>query len=82
MRPMPVRRQLQLQPFELDAVVPADRPLAQFAQDRVQIRVRTQRHERCVVLLRRTGKLDAYVFESLDQVREITRQWIREYNEE
>ncbi len=26
--------------------------------------------------------LDAYVFESLRQVREITRQWITEYNEE
>jgi putative transposase len=26
--------------------------------------------------------LDAYVFESLRQVREITRNWIREYNEE
>jgi putative transposase len=26
--------------------------------------------------------LDAYVFESLDQVREISAQWMREYNEE
>jgi transposase InsO family protein len=26
--------------------------------------------------------LDAYVFESLSQVREITRHWINEYNEE
>jgi putative transposase len=26
--------------------------------------------------------LDAYVFESLDQVREMSAQWIREYNEE
>ena len=26
--------------------------------------------------------LDAYVFESLDQVREISAEWIREYNEE
>lgn len=33
---------------------------------------RTYRHE----------VLDAYVFESLSQVRQITRQWITEYNEE
>jgi putative transposase len=33
---------------------------------------RTVRHE----------MLDAYVFESLDQVREISAQWMREYNEE
>ena len=33
---------------------------------------RTYRHE----------VLDAYVFESLRQVRRITRSWIREYNEE
>ena len=26
--------------------------------------------------------LDAYVFESLRQVRQITRDWIHEYNEE
>ena len=26
--------------------------------------------------------LDAYVFESLDQVREISAVWMREYNEE
>lgn len=26
--------------------------------------------------------LDAYVFESLEQVREISAEWIREYNEE
>ena len=26
--------------------------------------------------------LDAYVFESLDQVREISAEWMREYNEE
>ena len=26
--------------------------------------------------------LDAYVFESLDQVREISAQWMQEYNEE
>lgn len=26
--------------------------------------------------------LDAYVFESLDQVREISVEWMREYNEE
>ena len=26
--------------------------------------------------------LDAYVFESLDQVREISAAWMREYNEE
>jgi putative transposase len=33
---------------------------------------RTVRHE----------VLDAYVFESLDQVREISAEWMREYNEE
>jgi putative transposase len=33
---------------------------------------RTVRHE----------VLDAYVFESLDQVREISAQWMQEYNEE
>ena len=33
---------------------------------------RTNRHE----------VLDAYLFESLDQMHEITRRWIREYNEE
>ena len=26
--------------------------------------------------------LNAYVFESLSQVREITRKWIKQYNEE
>jgi putative transposase len=30
----------------------------------------------------RNEVLDAYVFESLDQVRDITRKWITEYNEE
>jgi putative transposase len=26
--------------------------------------------------------LDAYVFESIEQVREVTENWLREYNEE
>ena len=30
----------------------------------------------------RTEVLNAYVFESLDQVREITAEWLRSYNEE
>ena len=33
-------------------------------------------------LERRHEVLDAYVFESLDQVREISAKWMREYNEE
>jgi putative transposase len=39
----------------------------------------------CVERFNRTYRhevLDAYVFESLDQVREISAQWMREYNEE
>jgi putative transposase len=30
----------------------------------------------------RTEVLNAYVFESLDQVREISAEWLRSYNEE
>jgi transposase InsO family protein len=30
----------------------------------------------------RDEMLDAYVFESIEQVREVTESWLREYNEE